>query len=77
MVPGTAERDRFTNREQWKDWWQAASPPGGRPLSRVNASGLWTWRRPQSWRWSSRQPGTRPGWGWARPTPGREAATGY
>lgn len=78
MVPGMAERDRFTCREQWNDWWRVASPPAGRALYRVNTGALWTWCTPHLWLPRGRQPGRRPGWGWVRHAPGRGAAlTGY
>jgi hypothetical protein len=77
MVPGTAERDRFTSREQWNDWWRDASPPAACGLHRVNtwAPGAWLATRLRQWR--SGQKRTRAGWGWVRHAPGVEALTRY
>jgi hypothetical protein len=77
MVPGTVERDRFTSREQWNDWWRVTSPPAGRALYRVNAGALWRWRPTRLWQAGSRQPERRSASGWVRSAPGREALTGY
>jgi hypothetical protein len=77
MVPGMAERDRFTSREQWNDWWRVVSPPAAGALFRVNACALWRWRPARLAPFGSRPPGRRFSWGWARHTPGREVLTGY
>ena len=62
MVPGMAERDRFTIREQWKDWWRVTLPPAGRGLHRVNAGTPGIWYATSMQRWRSRQQASRGGW---------------
>lgn len=77
MVPGTAERDRSTSREQWNDWWRVNSPSAGRALRRVNAGALWTWRPALLLRPGVRQEKSRADGGWVGQVAGDEALTGY
>jgi hypothetical protein len=77
MVPGTAERDRFTSREQWIDWWRVVSPPTDRTLHHVNAGVLWRWLPAHLWRSGIGQQKTRARWGWVRQALSREVFTGY
>ncbi|MCA9876218.1 MAG: hypothetical protein KC442_00490 [Thermomicrobiales bacterium] len=40
MVPGLAERERASLREQWTDWMRVVSPPlAGHRLFRIGATG--------------------------------------
>lgn len=76
MVPGTVERDAFTSREQWHDWWRITAPPAACALHQVNSGSWWTRCRSLRWRVQARPPGARARWGWVRPPAGREALTG-
>lgn len=77
MVPGTAERDRFTSHEQWIDWWRVASPSGSRVLQHVNAGPRWTWPPVLLRRSQIRRKATGSGRGWFRQGLRREVSTGY